>query len=65
MVESVRAAARADRGARRTSLKHSFTVSANMVMTPVGVGAVGYRLAKHKVPRSIGSSWRSCAARPA
>ena len=33
-----------------TSLKHSFTVSANMVMTPVGVGAVGYRLAKHKVP---------------
>ena len=33
-----------------TSLKHSFTVSANMIMTPVGVGAVGYRLAKHKVP---------------
>ena len=50
MVESV--APRPVRPEERvaTSLKHSFTVSANMVMTPVGVGAVGYRLAKHKVP---------------
>ena len=50
MVESV--APRPIRPEERvaTSLKHSFTVSANMVMTPVGVGAVGYRLAKHKVP---------------
>ena len=50
MVESV--APRPTRPEERvaTSLKHSFTVSANMVMTPVGVGAVGYRLAKHKVP---------------
>ena len=50
MVESV--APRRTRPEERvaTSLKHSFTVSANMVMTPVGVGAVGYRLAKHKVP---------------
>ena len=49
MVESV--APRPVRPEERvaTSLKHSFTVSANMVMTPVGVGAVGYRLAKHKV----------------
>ena len=50
MVESV--APRPVRPEERvaTSLKHSFTVSANMIMTPVGVGAVGYRLAKHKVP---------------
>ena len=50
MVESV--APRPTRPEERvaTSLKHSFTVSANMIMTPVGVGAVGYRLAKHKVP---------------
>ena len=50
MVESV--APRPIRPEERvaTSLKHSFTVSANMIMTPVGVGAVGYRLAKHKVP---------------
>ena len=50
MVESV--APRPIRPEERVamSLKHSFTVSANMVMTPVGVGAVGYRLAKHKVP---------------
>ena len=50
MVESV--APRPIRPEERvaTSLKHSFTVSANMVMTPVGVGAVGYRLAKHRVP---------------
>ena len=33
------------------SIRHSFTVSANMVVTPVATGFIGYRLSKGLVPK--------------
>ena len=50
MIESVAPKPRRPEERVQHSMKHSFSISANMIATPVGAGAVGYRLAKYKVP---------------